>query len=92
MFAEDLTTFFNTAEHAEVATIGATPVNGIFDEPSRDDLVIGSTRPTFMCATASLPAGYKTAAIVIRSRTFKVAGAADVDESGGVTTLELQEQ
>jgi hypothetical protein len=92
MFAEDLSAFFNTAEHAEVATVGATPVNGIFDEPARDDIGVGSTRPTFMCASASLPAGYKTAVIVIRSRTFKVAGAPDVDETGGVTTLELQEQ
>jgi hypothetical protein len=29
---------------------------------------------------------------VIRARNFKMAGAPDVDETGGVTTLELQEQ
>ena len=92
MFTEDLSAFFNTAEHAESALVGATSVNGIFDEPSRDDVAVGSTRPTFMCATATLPVGYKTASIVIRSRTFTVAGAPDVDETGGITTLELQEQ
>jgi hypothetical protein len=92
VFTEDLTAFFDPAEHADTALVGATPVDGIFDEPSRDDVLIGSTRPTFMCATATLPAGFKTATIVIRSRNFKVAGAPDVDETGRVTTLELQEQ
>lgn len=92
MFTEDLTAFFNTAEHATAALVGATTVNGIFDEPGRDDVGIGSTRPTFMCATASLPIGYLTANIVINGRTFKVAGKPDPDETGAVLTLELQEQ
>jgi hypothetical protein len=92
MFTEDLAAFFDTADHSITALVGATSVNGIFDEPSRDDVLVGSTRPTFMCATAKLPAGYKTATIVINGRSFKVSGAPDVDETGGITTLELEEQ
>jgi len=71
---------------------GGESVNGIFDEPSRDDVLVGSTRPTFMCATAALPADFKTAMFQIRSRFFKMAGAPDVDETGSITTLELEEQ
>ena len=91
MFTEDLTAFFNTAEHAEVATIGGTAVNGIFDEPARNEVGIGATHPTFMCATADLPAGFGTATIVLRGRNFRLASE-DVDETGGVTTLQLHEQ
>ena len=91
MFAEDLSVFFNTAEHAEVATIGGTAVNGIFDEPARNEVGIGATHPTFVCATADLPAGFETAPIILRGRNFRLA-AEDVDETGNVITLQLHEQ
>jgi hypothetical protein len=91
MFTEDLTAFFNTDEHAETATIGGTPVKGIFDEPARNEVGIGATHPSFMCATADLPAGFETAVIVLRGRNFKLASE-DVDETGGVMTLALHEQ
>lgn len=92
MFTEPIDNFFNTAGHAETATVGATPVDGIFDEPSADDAGVGSTAPTFTCKTAALPAGYRTATIVLRGRNFKVAGAPNFDVTGNVVTLELQEQ
>ncbi len=93
MFTEPLANFFNTTTgHAETAIVGATNVDGIFDEPSADDISVGSTRPRFMCTLVSLPAGYRTATIVLRGRNFKVAGAPDFDETGTIVTLELQEQ
>lgn len=93
MFTENLAAFFNTTRgHAETAVVGATNVDGIFDELSADDLSVGSTRPRFQCPLAALPAGYRTANIVLRGRTFRVAGAPDFDETGTVVTLELQEQ
>jgi len=92
MFTEDPTAFYNTAEHAETALVGATSVDGNFDEPWHDDVQIGSTQPRFTTWAAWLPVGYKTATITLRGRNFKVAGVPNFDETGNHVTLELQEQ
>jgi len=89
MFSEDISVFF---ADGETLTVGSTEILGKFDEPSGDEAGIGATRPTFMCETALLPSGFMTASIAYGARTFRVKGSPNRDETGRITTLELEEQ
>ena len=90
MFSEDLGTFFETSDFAEVALNGATPINGIFDNGYGDALGVSGSTPSFTCkssdATGLSPG---TSTLTIRSSSYLVIG---VEADGtGVTIVRLQE-
>ena len=90
MFAEDLDTFFETSDFAEVALNGATPINGIFDNSYASSFDVAGSAPTFTCkssdATGLSPG---TSTLTIRSSSYLVIG---VEADGtGVTVVRLQE-
>ena len=56
MIAEDLDAFLDTDDFAVPGTIGASTVNGIFDNGYAAALQFAAgTKPTFLCKTADLP-------------------------------------
>lgn len=82
--------FMRTADFAEVALAGATPINGIFDNGYGDALGVSGSTPVFTCkssdATGLSPG---TSTLTIRSSSYLVVG---VEADGtGVTLLRLQE-
>lgn len=61
MIAEDLTTFFNPDEFADIATLAGVDVTGFFDKAYVVDASgFGSsaTRPAFTMAASALPASF----------------------------------
>jgi hypothetical protein len=56
MMTEDLDEFLDTDDFAVPGTIGASTVNGIFDNGYGEALdYAAGTKPTFLCKTADLP-------------------------------------
>ncbi|OQZ07387.1 MAG: hypothetical protein B6D36_00165 [Planctomycetes bacterium UTPLA1] len=90
MYAEDLDTFFETSDFAEVALNGSTPINGLFDNGYGASFDVAGSTPSFTCkssdATGLNPG---TSTLTIRSSSWLVVG---VEADGtGVTVLRLQE-
>lgn len=90
MITEPLDAFLNTAEFAETATFGATPIVGIFDNAFADAMGIAGSAPVFQCKStdaASLSPG--TSTLTIRSSSYLVIG---VEADGtGISLVRLQE-
>jgi hypothetical protein len=91
MFDEDLTAFFKTDEHAVAATYdgGATPINGIFNEPDLGQLgMIAGSNPTFLCAASDVDADPTGNTLVIGAVTYTIRDIRPQDD-GAVVILEL---
>ena len=86
----DLDVFFETADFAEVAMSGATPINGIFDNAYASGFDVAGNAPTFLCkssAATGLTPG--TSTLTIRSSSWLVLG---VEADGtGLSVVRLQE-
>lgn len=90
MFTEDLSVFFNTAEFATAATVGATPVPVIFDAAYLASLGIVGTNPVAL-AKASDSAAAVGATIVISAVSYKIRGREPQDD-GATVLLQLEKQ
>ncbi len=95
MFTEDLSPFFNTAGFAIGATLNGVAVQGIFDAGFDDATLAGfgtaGTSPTFMLASASVPAAPEGKAFTVSTGlaagNYRVGNAKH--DGTGVCTLEL---
>jgi hypothetical protein len=89
MLEDDLDTFLDTADFAEIALSGATPINGIFDNGYASAMGMAGSGPTFTCKSSdatSLNPG--TSTLTIRSSSYLVVG---VEADGtGMTLLRLE--
>ena len=84
---EDLSVFF--ADMGEDATLAGAAVRVIFDAPGGQFGGISATQPQVTIATASVPASYLDAALVIPGRgSFSVTE--HVPDGTGVSVLLLQ--
>lgn len=90
MMTEDLDAFLDTDDFAVAATVGASTVNGVFDNGHAEVLEhYAGTKPTFLCTEDSLPAltlGVST--IVISSTTYLIVGR--MPDGFGLVTLVLE--
>jgi len=88
-FAEDLSPFFNPAEFASSATLGAVAVVGVLLKTPADAFgVLGGTGIEFQLPTASVPADPRALALVVGVEAFTVR---DFTADGtGVSTLQLE--
>jgi hypothetical protein len=93
VFTEDLTLFFNSADHATAALYdGTTTINGIFNEPDQPLLgVIAGSNPTFLCAASSVAADPTGKALVINAVNYIIRDIKPQDD-GAVVLLELEQQ
>ena len=88
MFAEDLTAFFNAAEHGTAASLDGLPVVGIFGNAFADAYGISSREVLYTLPTASCSAVTISSTLVVGSATYRVAS---IQPDGtGVTTLVLE--
>lgn len=90
MFAEDLTLFFNTAEHATEATWSRSPdpISVIFDDGFADALGISSSNPTATAIAAHMPNVAHGDTLLIKGVNYRIE---DVQPDGtGVLTLPLK--
>lgn len=88
-FVEDLTPFF--ADFGVDGTLAGSPVRVIFDEPGRPQLGgvgMAARDPQVQIATASVPASYLNAALVIPQGSFKVLE--HLPDGTGLSTLMLK--
>jgi hypothetical protein len=90
MFTEDLTPFFNTAEFAIAATIGATAVPVIFDAAFLASLGVAGTNPAALAKTSDSAAAVG-ATIVISGASYIIRGREPQDD-GAVVLLQLEKQ
>jgi hypothetical protein len=91
-FTEDLTQFFDTDDFGVAATIGATTVNGIFENQFLGvpgEAAVAASTPTFTCQTSALPAITRgSTQATISAVTYTIVG---VHPDGtGVTLLVLE--
>lgn len=86
----DLDTFFETADFAETALFGATPIAGIFDNVYSSALDVAGSAPTFTCKSSDASGlNPGTSTLTIRSSSWLVVG---VEADGtGVSVVRLQE-
>lgn len=98
MFAESLAPFFNAAEMAVTATIGAATVTGIlqpgYEAASLDGFgVAAGSSPSFTLPSASVPADPEGQLLVVASgpgaATYRIGNA--LHDGTGVCTLNLLE-
>lgn len=90
MFAEDLTLFFNTAEHATEATWSgaAVPITVIFDNGYAEALGISSSDPKALAIAAHMPTVSRGQTLLINSVNYRIE---DVQPDGtGLVTLQLK--
>lgn len=88
-FVEDLTPLF--ADFGDDGTLAGVAVRVIFDEPGRPQLGgvgMAARDPQVQIATASVPASYLNAVLVIPQGTFKVLS--HEPDGTGVSTLLLK--
>ena len=92
MFTEDLSVFFNDAEHAVEALIdGIYPVAGIFDEPYGAAGMgngVATSSPTFQLPTDEVPAQPIDRQILVNDVVYLIRG--QEPDGTGVTTLVLE--
>lgn len=76
MFDEDFSVFTSPDEMGDTATIGATDVNGIFEEEYVETVMNGvpvaGEHPMFGCAESDLPSYTDGTVLVVRSTTYKI--------------------
>lgn len=74
MFAEDLTLFFNTAEHATEATWSGSPdpITVIFDNGFAEQLGISTTNPTATAIAAQMPNVARGQTLTINSVNYRI--------------------
>jgi hypothetical protein len=93
MFAEDLTSFFNTTEFADEATLAGVDVDGFFDKNhviSSGGMGFASTRPAFTLPTAVAGATPVGKALVHGGITYKVAAVDPEGTDRDITVLLLE--
>lgn len=90
MMTETLSDFLNTDEFATAALVGASAVNGIFDNGYAEAFGIAAgTKPTFLCKVADLPAlTLGTTTAVIGGVTYTIVE--NQPDGLGLTTLTLE--
>jgi len=92
--ANDLAGFFDPSEHGEVATIGASTINGIFSDEYSEILDVSGSVPVFTCITSELdeisPVVTAGTAIVIKSVNYTIEVLQP--DGTGVTRLTLQDK
>lgn len=71
-FAEDVTDFLDTDEWADIATIGGSPVNGIFDREYIEVHEVDSMRPTFYCAWDDVSSASQGDTVAVNSENFTI--------------------
>jgi len=87
--AADLASFFDASEFGISATIGGSPVDGIFDHEYVEVLNVASESPVFNCLTADVSAVSVGDAVVINLVNYIVV---EIHPDGtGITQLILQE-
>lgn len=76
MFEEDFSVFTNTDDFGVIATIGATTVNGVFEneyiETSFNGVPVSGEYPLFSCAESDLPEYTYSTDITINSTVYKI--------------------
>ena len=94
MFEEDFSVFTNTDDFGVVATIGATSLDGVFDneyiETVMNGIPVAGEHPVFGCAESDLPTYTEGTEIVINSVTYKIRNWQP--DGTGWTTLILEKQ
>jgi len=89
MFTDDLSVFFNTAEHATPGLLNGVVVAGIFDNRYLEQELGGSgSAPTYTLASASVPANPAGLPLVVGGVTYKVVE--PMPDGTGVTVLRLR--
>jgi hypothetical protein len=98
-FTEDLSSFFQTADHATAGTYtpnggSVSTINGIFEKPyfgaSGAEVDVESSKPTFLCQTSDVSSATHGDDLSISGTNYKVVGVED--DGTGVTLLILEEQ
>lgn len=74
MFAEDLTLFFNTAEHATEAIWSGSPnpITVIFENGFSEQLGISTTNPTATAIAAQMPNVGRGKTLTINSVNYRI--------------------
>lgn len=86
MFVEDFTIYF--ADFGVDATLGGASVRGIFDQaPATFDMLAGSA-PTFLLASASVPADPRGAVLAVGADSYTVREY--THDGTGLCTLKLE--
>ncbi len=88
MFAEDLSVFFNTAEHATAATLDGLPVVGIYGNAYAQAYGISTRDSLFTMASADCANAVIGSSLVVGSIIYRVSGMQP--DGTGVTTLVLE--
>lgn len=92
MFTEDLTPFFNNAEHAVDAVYdGSTTIQVLFDDSDQGALGVGGSNPTAMCPATSVAADPTDKTLVIAGTTYKIRDIRPQDD-GAIVLLQLERQ
>lgn len=89
-FAETLADFLDTDDFAITATVGASSVDGIFNNGYAESFgVVAGSQPTFLCKVSDLPAiTLGTTTAVINSTTYTIVE--KQPDGFGLTTLVLE--
>ena len=93
MFAEDLTTFFNTSEFADPALLDGVEVVGLFDKQyvvEGAGMGFSGTRPAFTLPAADVPAQHAGKSLVTNAMNYRITGI-DPDGSDRAVTVLLLE-
>ena len=90
---EDLAVFFNTAEFADIASIGVSEFNVIYRNGSSPAFAgfvgFDATQPTILCKTTDLADAEEGTVIIVKDIPYKI-GEMLPDESGELTVVELK--
>lgn len=91
-FAEDLSQFFRAADFATSAVYDSAGVNTtiqvIFDDPDLQQLGIGGTNPTAVCAASDVAADPTGKTLLLSSVTYTIRDIKPLDD-GSTVQLEL---
>lgn len=93
-WTEDLTVFLDLDEFGITATIGGSPVTGIFDNETviidGFNGAVESTRPVFLCREVDVTTVVHGTAVVINAVNYKVRGIRPDGTGFVLLILELQ--
>jgi hypothetical protein len=95
MFAEDLSVFFQTDEHAIEAKVGSTPVPVIFDAPNVDAFSIAGVKPSALIQWTDAATAAVGATITIKIRgvdTDYIIRDQSPEDDGAIVRLQLEQQ